>query len=283
MESVAVAYVPVIHKGYKQFFAACSERGARALFLLGPPFTDTFLALQRDLRALPAKEIQAMVKTLPFFSSVEVILYLVGVNLVKQARRVFLPDEDISRDFAEKHLLPGQAEFLSIFLRWDMRALSLRHVPQHHRVVPVSALDRELMRKAQDEALRSPDWWRQIGAVAVKNGEILCRAFNEHMPAEQVTYIEGDPRSNFNAGDQNDFYCSVHSEQSILAQAAREKGIGLLGASLYVTTFPCSRCARMIALAGIARMYYAEGYSTFDADKVLARAGVEVIHVDSGG
>lgn len=275
---VAVAYVPVIHKGYKQFFAACVERGARALFLLGPPFTDEFLELSRDLRALSAREIQAMVKTLSLFSSIEVLSTFVGIDMAKQATRIFLPDEDVSRRFAEKYLLPGQAEFLSIFLRWDMRALSEQRVPAHHETIPVSLLDRELMQKAQDEANQSPDWWRQIGAVLVKSGEVLSIAHNKHLPNAQTAYIEGDPRSNFMAGEQNEFYLSLHAEADVIALAARYR-LAVLGASLYVTTFPCAACARLIARAGIARVYYAEGYSSFDSDAILSRAGVEVIHV----
>ncbi len=280
MESVAVAYVPVIHEGYKRFFGECAAKGARTLFLLGSSFTETFPELGRDLRALSVKEIQAMVKTLSIFPAVEALSLgnLVGVNYVKQAERVFLPDEDVSQSFAKEYLLPRQAEFLSIFLRWDMRALSVKRIPSHHRNIAVSALDRELMRYAQCEAEKSPDWWRQVGAVLAKDGKVLFTAYNGHLPRAQTASVLGDPRANFVAGEQNEFYLSLHAEAGVIVSAARS-GTATLGASLFVTTFPCSSCARLIAQAGIARLYYAEGYSTFDSDKIFARAGIQVIHV----
>lgn len=281
MKPVVVAYVPVIHKGYKQFFTACAERGARTLFLLAPPFTEEFLELSRDLRALSVREIQAMAKTLSLFSSVEVLSTFVGIDMAKQAERVFLPDEDVSHSFAEKHLFPGQAEFLSFFLRYDMRALSEQKVPERHRAISASGLDRELMRKAYDEAKQSPDWWRHIGAVLAKDGQVIFSAHNRHLPHMQTAYVFGDPRSNFKAGEQNEFYLSLHAEAVVIAFAARcgTRATATLGASLYLTTFPCPSCARLIAQAGIARVYYAEGYSSFDSDKIFARAGVQVVHV----
>src|SRR3989344_2848575 len=144
MKAMAVAYVPVIHAGYRQFFAECLGRGASALFLLGSPFTDGFSALSRDLRALSVEEIREMVKTLSLFPAVEVLSagYLAAL---KRADRVFLPDEDVSRHFVENHMPPGRAELLSIFLRWDMRALSEKRIPEHHRTIAVSAFDREIM------------------------------------------------------------------------------------------------------------------------------------------
>ena len=277
MEPVAVAYVPVLHQGYKKFFHECAARGARCLFLLGSPFTDASPELQRDLRALSAEEIERIVQALPFFSSVKV-LSLRNFPGVKQAERVFLPDETVSRGFAKKYLLPGQAEFLPIFLRWDMKALSEKRVPEHHRTIPASEFDREVMGRARDEAKKSPDWWRQIGTALVRDGEVLFTAHNAHFPQEQTAYVLGDPRSNFTAGEQNEFYISLHAEAAVVARAARS-GTRTHTASLYATTFPCPACARMIIAAGITRLYYTEGYSILASDELLAHAGIEVVYI----
>src|SRR3989344_5993506 len=100
MEPVTVAYVPVLHQGYKNFFSECARRGAHTLFLLGGPFTDAFSAIKRDLRALSVEEIQAMVKIFPFFQSVEA-LSPARLPVVRNSDRVLLPDEDVSRNFSE--------------------------------------------------------------------------------------------------------------------------------------------------------------------------------------
>ena len=64
----------------------------------------------------------------------------------------------------------------------------------------------------------------------------------------------------------------------MVAQAARA-GRPLNGADLYVTTFPCPACARLIAESGLRRCYFTGPYSVLDGDKVLHAAGVELLWV----
>nr|WP_321442301.1 anti-phage dCTP deaminase [uncultured Hyphomonas sp.] len=51
----------------------------------------------------------------------------------------------------------------------------------------------------------------------------------------------------------------VHAEMSALMDAAR-RGAGVLGQTLYCTTFPCHMCARHIISAGIKRVVFVEPY-----------------------
>lgn len=51
----------------------------------------------------------------------------------------------------------------------------------------------------------------------------------------------------------------VHAEMSAITDAAR-RGIPVLNATLYCTTFPCHMCARHIISAGISRVVYIEPY-----------------------
>ena len=46
---------------------------------------------------------------------------------------------------------------------------------------------------------------------------------------------------------------------------------------MYVTDFPCPPCAKLIAAAGIARLYFREGYAVLDGSDVLEGAGIEVV------
>jgi dCMP deaminase len=71
---------------------------------------------------------------------------------------------------------------------------------------------------------------------------------------------------------------AIHAEASLIAQAARE-GISTKAAVLYVTDFPCPPCAKLIAGAGIAKLYFRTGYAVLDGEGVLAAAGVEVVQV----
>jgi len=53
---------------------------------------------------------------------------------------------------------------------------------------------------------------------------------------------------------------AIHAEMDALISAARNPNAGVLGADMYVTTFPCHNCARHIVAAGIKNVYYIEPY-----------------------
>jgi len=88
----------------------------------------------------------------------------------------------------------------------------------------------------------------------------------------------GDPRSNFDYGEQPEIYLSIHAEADIIAQVAN-RGISLQGSGIFVTTFPCPNCARLLVRAGIKKLFYTQGYSKLDAEEILKSAGVEIILV----
>lgn len=54
---------------------------------------------------------------------------------------------------------------------------------------------------------------------------------------------------------------SVHAEMEAIISVARGNKPGLVGATLYSTTFPCHSCARHIVASGIARVIYIEPYA----------------------
>lgn len=56
-----------------------------------------------------------------------------------------------------------------------------------------------------------------------------------------------------------EFSRAVHAEMDALLSAARQ-GVSLVGARLFVTTFPCHYCARHIVTAGIDEVQYIETY-----------------------
>lgn len=54
---------------------------------------------------------------------------------------------------------------------------------------------------------------------------------------------------------------SIHAEMEAIVSAARSGKSGVVGGTLYTTTFPCHNCARHIVAAGISRVYYVEPYA----------------------
>jgi dCMP deaminase len=131
---------------------------------------------------------------------------------------------------------------------------------------------------AHQAATKSSDWWRHVGAVLVKDEKIILSTFNTHVPSEQMPYVNGDPRSNFSKGVHLELSTAIHAEARLIAQAAKE-GVSLDGASLYVTTFPCPPCAKLVAYAGIKKLYFDEGYGVLDGEQILKQQGVEIVQV----
>lgn len=66
--------------------------------------------------------------------------------------------------------------------------------------------------------------------------------------------------------DLIEFSRSVHAEMDAIVSVGRKGGGGLIGATLYTTTFPCHSCARHIVAAGIMQVVYIEPY-----EKSMAR------------
>lgn len=63
-----------------------------------------------------------------------------------------------------------------------------------------------------------------------------------------------------------EFSRAVHAEMDAILAVARAGEAGLIGATIYTTTYPCHNCAKHIIAAGIKRLVYLEPY-----EKSLAR------------
>ena len=277
MNRIIVAFVPVLHAGYIQLF----KKYPKALYLLGPTYIKAFPRLERDIRALHPLTMQKAIGALGVVKDVYVLDAKHLEKLQGDDVSFVIPDEDIMHDFAKKHLPEKDIIFDTFFLRWDKRITDREYEVSPDRVISTAALDREMMSRALREAQKSSDWWRQIGALVVKNGETLFQSHNRHLPSDHHLYAFGDPRSNFDAGERPDVYTSIHAEADIIAQAARN-GVSLLDASLYITTFPCPNCARLLAQVGIKKVYYTKGYSLLDAEQIFKTHNIEIVLVEMG-
>jgi dCMP deaminase len=69
---------------------------------------------------------------------------------------------------------------------------------------------------------------------------------------------------------------STHAEANAILQAART-GVRLVGATLYTSYHPCTRCSLLIAQVGIVEVVYRGGsQDRADTTNVLERAGVRL-------
>lgn len=58
-----------------------------------------------------------------------------------------------------------------------------------------------------------------------------------------------------------EFSRAVHAEMEAIVSVARTGGRGLVGSTLYSTTYPCHNCARHVVAAGVHRVVYIEPYA----------------------
>jgi len=139
--------------------------------------------------------------------------------------------------------------------------------------------DIELMKQAQSLSSESGCFWRQVASVIVKDDKIIYKAYNEMLPNRDECYKIGCIRDQIKPGTKTETCSAVHSEANCIAQAAKD-GKSLKDASIYVTTFPCPACAKLIALSGIKKCYFAEGWANFDGERVMQAYGVDLIKID---
>ena len=126
-------------------------------------------------------------------------------------------------------------------------------------------------------ARRSTCLRRQVGAVVVKDRNILASGYNG-VPSGITHCAEtGCLRVKLNvpSGERHELCRGLHAEQNAIIQAAKH-GTNIDGATLYSTTMPCIICAKMIINAGIRRVVYEEGYADQLSMEMVAESGLVV-------
>jgi dCMP deaminase len=100
----------------------------------------------------------------------------------------------------------------------------------------------------------------QIACVIVKKGKVLVKHTNDWMKNYACSKI-GCIRDMYQvpSGSRREICYGICAEQWALCLAAKD-GISIKGATLYCTKHPCRICSSMIAVSGIKRVIFQEGY-----------------------
>ncbi|MDD4155839.1 MAG: cytidine/deoxycytidylate deaminase family protein [Candidatus Cloacimonetes bacterium] len=122
---------------------------------------------------------------------------------------------------------------------------------------------------------------RKVGAVLVKNNQIIASGYNGAPKHVAHCSQTGCMREMLNvpSGEKHELCRGVHAEQNTIIQAALN-GTSIKDSVLYCTNFPCSICAKMIINAEIAYVYVLEDYPDKLAKEMFSEAGTEVILID---
>jgi dCMP deaminase len=276
MSDALLAYVPVLHEGYRRFLATHGD--GLPLYLIGPELYADSRPLAKDIRALPAELAASAIAAWGISSEVSVLDVAGAELLAASSPSLVAPAEDVSYAVVERWFGRCEVRYDTVFLRWDKtRTVSLMapEAPPASEGDPQLA---ELAAAAAEQAAGSVDWWRRVGAAIRFADRTVAAAGNEHLPHRLSAYAAGDPRANFYKGVALELSTAQHAEARLIAAAARE-GRATEGAVIYVTDFPCPPCAKLIAAAGVSRVYFRSGYAVLDGEDVLRDAGVEILQV----
>ena len=118
----------------------------------------------------------------------------------------------------------------------------------------------------------------KTGCVIVKDDKVVAEGWNATLPGE-VYCQNGEcvrEKEKLYGGKEIDKVCSIHAEAYAVAECA-SKGISIAGANVYVTTFPCVICCRLLAKCGIGRLFYMSEYTGGRVgESLLAENGVKI-------
>jgi len=276
MARIAIVYVPVIHEGYRKFIENHKDVGT--FYLWGQDLIDETEYLKKEIRALSPEIIKKSIKAIFQKINFKILSKKDILKLGKSKGEIIMPDDDISHELKEKYLKDKEVIFVNVFLRWDKRNSVRENKIANDQNVTADEFSQKMIFLAKKEADKSSDWWRHVGAVVVKNNKVILTGYNHHVPSPNLPYIDGDPRNCFHKGECLELSTAIHAEAGLIAEAAR-RGISLEGAEIYVTTFPCPPCAKMIAYSGIKKIYYKEGYGVLDGEEIMKSRGVKIVLV----
>jgi len=123
------------------------------------------------------------------------------------------------------------------------------------------------MNVALELSRRSTCLSRKVGAVIIgEDNQVIAWGYNGALRGEP--HCTKCAREGIPPGQRLDLCRGIHAEQNAIDVAARH-GISTLGATLYLTHYPCTYCAKSIIQAGITALVFRDDYPNPLAKEVL--------------
>src|SRR3989344_4059639 len=178
-----ILYIPVIHRGYLDFFKKIRDRISHT-YIIDEPFLNKIYDFKPDIAALDTGTVKNLLEQIGFKN-----VSILPESKIKQLKNkeIILVDDEISRNLFKKYLKEENVEWQSVFLRWDKGKVLAQ---QNLKGIPVSKnnFDVIMMKEAYQESKKSSEWWRHIGAVLVKNKKVILRGHNKDLPSDHTPY-----------------------------------------------------------------------------------------------
>ena len=111
----------------------------------------------------------------------------------------------------------------------------------------------------------------KVGCSLVKNNEIIAQCWNEILP--------GLNKSGYETNVLWEIDSALHAEAKLIAEFAKN-GKSLSGLDLYVSTFPCINCAKLLTQTGIKTIYFMADFKNNFPKEILQNAGIKVVKLE---
>lgn len=130
--------------------------------------------------------------------------------------------------------------------------------------------EKYFMNIAHEVATRSTCERKHVGTVIVRGKTILATGYNGS--------IRGAEHCDDIGHEMENTHCvrTIHAEANAIVQSARH-GVRLEDSEIYVTASPCYDCFKLIANAGINKIYFGEFYRDERILKYANELNIELI------
>jgi dCMP deaminase len=122
---------------------------------------------------------------------------------------------------------------------------------------------------------------RKVGAVITVDNQIITTGYNGAPKGLHHCVDAGGCLRKLNkieSGTRQEVCRAAHAEQNAIISAA-VRGVSIKGGTLYLNTYPCSICTRMIINAEIKRIVYDSDYNDPLSKEMLDESGIEVLRL----
>lgn len=137
--------------------------------------------------------------------------------------------------------------------------------------------DEYFMSMAELASKRSTCIRRQIGAVIVKDNQVLATGYNG-APKGLVNCCDTNQclrqELGIPSGERHELCRAVHAENNAITQCA-VNGVSCKGGTMYVTASPCVMCLKQIINAGIVRIVAKEMYPDDMSKDMIKESGIQ--------
>ena len=101
MRKIVIAYVPVLHEGYRKFFL--SHKDAETLYIFGDDVIEKFDHLAKEIRALQPELLKSAIESWRIFKKVEILDFKKIESLKTEDLEIFAPNEDVVQELLDEY------------------------------------------------------------------------------------------------------------------------------------------------------------------------------------